>query len=79
MGTSHEEPMMRSIPVEWNLFGQGDWNYTTNSQFIYQFWVNSTIRAKPFEGVYTMGMRGAHQPRYEFSLGLTFAGFDRQR
>ncbi len=22
---SHEEPMMRSIPVEWGLFGQGDW------------------------------------------------------
>ena len=31
MGTSHEEPMMRSVPVEWNLFGQGPlgWNSTT--------------------------------------------------
>ncbi|KAK7447068.1 hypothetical protein VKT23_014280 [Stygiomarasmius scandens] len=58
MGTSHEEPMMRAIPPEWDLFGQGDWNYTTNSDFIYQFWVNGTIRAKPFESLYTMGMRG---------------------
>ncbi|KAK7447069.1 hypothetical protein VKT23_014281 [Stygiomarasmius scandens] len=58
MGTSHEEPMMRSIPVEWGLLGKGDWNYTTNSEFIYQFWVNSTIRAKPFESLYTLGMRG---------------------
>ncbi|THV03531.1 hypothetical protein K435DRAFT_747803 [Dendrothele bispora CBS 962.96] len=58
MGTSHEEPMMRSIPVEWTLLGKGDWNYTTNSDFIYQFWVNSTIRAKPFESLFTMGMRG---------------------
>jgi len=50
--------MMRAIPPEWDLFGQGDWNYTTNSDFIYQFWVNGTIRAKPFESLYTMGMRG---------------------
>ena len=59
MGTSHEEPMMRSIPVEWGLFGVGPWDYTTNSQFIYQFWVNGTIRAKPYEGIFTVGMRGA--------------------
>ncbi|KAI5117957.1 hypothetical protein M0805_001619 [Coniferiporia weirii] len=58
MGTSHEEPMMRSIPVEWTLFGQGDWNYETNSQFIYNFWVNGTIRARPYENIFTVGMRG---------------------
>ncbi|KAK0200680.1 glycoside hydrolase family 115 protein [Desarmillaria ectypa] len=59
MGTSHEEPMTRSTPVEWNLFGKGDWNYTTNSQNIYQFWVDGVERAKPYETVYTIGMRGA--------------------
>ncbi|KAI5116772.1 hypothetical protein M0805_007853, partial [Coniferiporia weirii] len=58
MGTSHEEPMMRSIPVEWTLFGEGDWNYETNSQFIYNFWVNGTERAKPYENIFTVGMRG---------------------
>ena len=50
--------MMRSIPVEWSLFGVGPWNYTTNSAFIYDFWVNGTIRAKPYESIFTMGMRG---------------------
>ena len=50
--------MMRSIPVEWTLFGQGPWDYSTNAQFIYNFWVNSTIRAKPYENIYTVGMRG---------------------
>lgn len=49
---------MRSIPVEWGLFGVGDWNYTTNSEFIYNFWVNGTERAKPYESIFTMGMRG---------------------
>ncbi|KAK7046476.1 GH115-C domain-containing protein [Favolaschia claudopus] len=58
MGTSHEEPMMRSIPVEWGLFGNGPWDYSVNSQFINEFWVNSTIRAKPFENMWTIGMRG---------------------
>ena len=54
----HEEPMTRSIPVEWNLFGVGEWDYVSNSQFIFDFWVNSTIRVKPFETLFTMGMRG---------------------
>ncbi|KAH8117845.1 hypothetical protein DFH11DRAFT_1839415 [Phellopilus nigrolimitatus] len=58
MGTSHEEPMMRSIPVEWGLFGIGPWDYSMNSQNIYNFWVNGTIRAKPYENIFTVGMRG---------------------
>ncbi|KAK0189365.1 glycoside hydrolase family 115 protein, partial [Armillaria mellea] len=59
MGTSHEEPMTRSTPVEWDLFGIGDWNYSTNSANIYQFWVEGVERAKPYETIYTVGMRGA--------------------
>lgn len=49
---------MRSIPVEWNLFGVGPWDYITNKQNIYPFWVNGTIRARPYENVFTVGMRG---------------------
>ncbi|KIY44327.1 hypothetical protein FISHEDRAFT_51503 [Fistulina hepatica ATCC 64428] len=58
MGTSHQEPMMRAIPNEWDLFGIGPWNYSTNSENIYDFWVYGTRRAKPYESVYTIGMRG---------------------
>ncbi|KAJ7730249.1 hypothetical protein DFH07DRAFT_174950 [Mycena maculata] len=58
MGTSHEEPMMRSIPVEWNLFGIGPWDYSVNAQNIYNFWVAGAERAKPYENVWTVGMRG---------------------
>lgn len=58
-GSSHEEPMQRSIPVEWSLFGNGTaWDYATNSQNIYNFWVEGVERAKPFETLYTIGMRG---------------------
>ncbi|KAF8900162.1 hypothetical protein CPB84DRAFT_1847412 [Gymnopilus junonius] len=58
MGTSHEEPMMRSTPVEFSLFGQGAWDYTTNSANINEFWLVGTERAKPFESLFTVGMRG---------------------
>ncbi|KAJ7071945.1 hypothetical protein C8F01DRAFT_1101940 [Mycena amicta] len=58
MGTSHEEPMMRSIPVEWNLFGIGPWDYGANPANVNAFWVNGTIRSKNFENVWTIGMRG---------------------
>ncbi|KAF8900166.1 hypothetical protein CPB84DRAFT_1847416 [Gymnopilus junonius] len=58
MGTSHQEPMMRSTPVEFSLFGSGPWDYTTNSANINKFWLEGAERARPFESVYTMGMRG---------------------
>ncbi|KAJ7593713.1 hypothetical protein C8J56DRAFT_419922 [Mycena floridula] len=59
MGTSHQEPMMRSTPIEFDLFETGPWAYSLNNATIYNYWLNGTIRAKPFESVYTMGMRGS--------------------
>ena len=58
MGTSHEEPMMRSTPVEWSLFGSGPWDYSVNAQNIYNFWLAGAQRAKPYENIFTVGMRG---------------------
>lgn len=58
MGTSHEEPMMRSIPNEWNAFGHGAWDFSVNAENITNFWINGTERAKGFEEIYTIGMRG---------------------
>ena len=50
---------MRSTPNEFNMFGKGVWNYTSNPDNIYDFWVDGVDRAKPFESVYSLGMRGA--------------------
>ncbi|KAJ7454980.1 hypothetical protein B0H11DRAFT_257884 [Mycena galericulata] len=58
MGTSHEEPMLRSIPVEWNLFGIGPWDYSVNPTNINNFWVEGVKRGAPYENVWTVGMRG---------------------
>ena len=59
MGTSHEEPCMRSIPVEWTLFGNGTWDYGENQENVYEFWKAGIERARPYENVITIGMRGA--------------------
>ncbi|KAK3676622.1 hypothetical protein LTR78_003396 [Recurvomyces mirabilis] len=58
MGTSHTEPMMRATK-EWNVFGKGAWQWNTNNQSIYPFFVEGVQRSKPYEGVLTMGMRGS--------------------
>ncbi|KAJ6563652.1 hypothetical protein DFH09DRAFT_478550 [Mycena vulgaris] len=58
MGTSHQEPLMRSIPTEWTLFGEGAYNYGLNADFLHDFWTNSTIRASKYENLWTIGLRG---------------------
>ncbi|TFK36601.1 hypothetical protein BDQ12DRAFT_667737 [Crucibulum laeve] len=58
MGTSHQEPMMRSTPNEFILFGKGTWHYVNNADNIKQFYFEGVQRAKNFESIYTLGMRG---------------------
>ena len=57
MSTSHHEPMMRA-DKEWNRHGQGPWEYSKNPQNLYNFWVDGVKRNKPYESIYTLGMRG---------------------
>lgn len=55
--TSHQEPMARNTP-EWWRFGNGIWNYTTNKEFLQNFWRFGAERAAPYETLFTVGMRG---------------------
>lgn len=65
MSTSHHEPMMRA-DKEWNRYGEGAWEYSTNPKNLYDFWVHGAKRNKDYESVYTMGMRGQEdQPMSE--------------
>jgi hypothetical protein len=50
--------MMRATK-EWNTFGYGPWQWNLNNVSIYPFFVEGAQRAKPYEGVVTMGMRGS--------------------
>jgi len=57
MGTSHHEPMSRN-QKEFDTWGNGVWNFTTNSEFLTEFWTYGAERAKNSETLYTVGMRG---------------------
>ncbi|WP_308365704.1 MULTISPECIES: glycosyl hydrolase 115 family protein [unclassified Microbulbifer] len=57
MGTSHHEPMMRA-DKEWNRYGEGPWEYSSNAKNLRDFWKDGVTRNKPYESLYTLGMRG---------------------
>jgi hypothetical protein len=57
MGTSHTEPLACATK-EWGNFGDGEWDWRTNNKSIEPFLRNCAERAKPYETLYTMGMRG---------------------
>jgi hypothetical protein len=62
MGTSHQEPMIRS-QQEWDrrYFNTlGHWNYNAHPDTLYNFWREGVRRNKNFESVITMGLRGAN-------------------
>ncbi|MDE5882518.1 MAG: glycosyl hydrolase 115 family protein, partial [Muribaculaceae bacterium] len=60
--TSHCEPMMfnNAALSEWDPKRDGDWDYGTNRDVIYNKFVNRLEEAAPYENIYTIGMRGVH-------------------
>lgn len=60
IGGSHCEPMGTSPAAEWELSGQGDYNYVTNRESVKQFWQKRLKEVGGQEMVYTIGMRGVH-------------------
>jgi hypothetical protein len=62
MGTSHTEPMVRATQ-EWSKIAKGTesgWSWETNNKTLYNFFTEGAERAKPYENVVTVGMRGYH-------------------
>lgn len=57
MSTSHHEPMQLN-QQDWKRRGKGDWNYETNSDNLKAFWRTGIERAKDWEKIVTVGMRG---------------------
>lgn len=57
MSNSHHEPMMRA-DKEWNRYGEGAWEYSTNPENLYKFWQQGAERHKNLESIFTLGMRG---------------------
>lgn len=58
MGTSHHEPMARS-EKEQNRFTEGEWDWESNRENVENFMTDGVERAKDWDTVYTLGMRGS--------------------
>lgn len=62
MGTSHQEPMVRS-QQEWDrryIRTLGNWDYKKYPDTLESFWRKGISRNKNYESVVTMGLRGAN-------------------
>jgi hypothetical protein len=57
MGTSHTEPLTRSSK-EQEKYMSGNWDWASNKQNVIEFLTEGAKRSKPYEVLYTMGMRG---------------------
>ncbi len=57
MSTSHHEPM-NLAHQEWARYGKGPWDYSRNEKVLADFWAKGAARAKQFETITTLAMRG---------------------
>lgn len=57
MGTSHHEPM-NLAQQDWKRRGKGEWDFVKNKAGLSEFWRSGIERAKDYETVVTIGMRG---------------------
>ena len=58
MGTSHHEPMALAQQDWKRRQGHGKWSFTSNHDEMMDFWRGGVERAKGWETMYTVGMRG---------------------
>ncbi len=58
MGTSHHEPLALAQQDWKRRKGHGKWSFTTNHDEMMDFWRGGVERAKNWETMYTVGMRG---------------------
>jgi len=58
MGTSHHEPMARA-DKEQGRFCQGAWDWSRNKNNVQSFMRDGARRAKDWDTVFTLGMRGS--------------------
>lgn len=60
--TSHCEPLLfnNASPAEWDSSRDGEWDYRTNRQTIYNKLDARVAEAAHYDNIYTMAMRGLH-------------------
>ncbi len=70
IGTSHHEPMLINT-LEYDVEVNGEYNYWTNREGVYDFWEQRVVETKQYESVYTVGMRGLWDDGMDAPPGTT--------
>ncbi|WP_262504401.1 glycosyl hydrolase 115 family protein [Sphingobium sp. KCTC 72723] len=65
VGTSHAEPMMRNNVREWDDRARGDFNFFTNRKAMIDYWRDRVEDVKPYDNLYSVGLRGKHDSEME--------------
>lgn len=65
VGSSHCEPLARNSATEWDIVGNGPYNYLTNKQEILDYWSNRLKILGQSHNIFTLGMRGKHDGAME--------------
>ena len=65
IGSSHCEPLARNSATEWDIVGQGPYNYLTNKNEIINYWSNRLKTLGQSHNIFTLGMRGKHDGAME--------------
>ncbi len=71
VATSHCEPLMCNNVGEWKEATMGDYDYTTNSAKVKQYWTDRVLATMGTPCVYTVGMRGIHDGKMEGASSIT--------
>lgn len=65
VGSSHCEPLARNSAAEWDMVGEGPYNYLTNKANIQSYWSDRLQELGKSNNIFTMGMRGKHDGKME--------------
>jgi len=71
IGSSHCEPLARNSATEWDIVGEGRYNYLTNKENVVSYWSDRLKELGNSNNIFTLGMRGKHDGRMEGVKGVT--------
>src|SRR5699024_7921853 len=60
VGSAHNEPLARNSATEWDIVGEGPYNYLVNKENIQAYWVDRLKELGSSNNIFTLGMRGKH-------------------
>src|SRR5690606_35905039 len=70
IGSSHCEPLARNSATEWDLVGEGRYNYITNKENVLSYWSDRLKELGNSNNIFTIGMRGKHDGAMEGVKGV---------